>query len=62
MFGSNCAVLTMATGSDSLNAVQMQAFLGTVTLTGTNATTGETVRQMADLDYFTCLLLSWICY
>ena len=25
---------------------------GTVTLTGTNATTGETVRQMAEFDYW----------
>ena len=57
MFGSKLAVLTMATGSDSLNAVQVQASTGTVILAGTNATTGEAVQQMADLDYFTCLLL-----
>ena len=47
MFGSNCAVLTMATGT------------GTVTLTGTNATTGEAVQQMADLDYILYLSVAF---
>ena len=56
MFGSNCAVLTMATRD------QVTGGTGSVTLTGWNATTGEPVQQMADLDYFTCLLLSLFCH
>ena len=41
---------------------QLEGGTGGVILFGRNATTGEEVHQMADLDYFTWLLLSLFCH